>query len=579
MGEDPKSKVVPFPAKDDEKALDPTVEVATISPEEHARRIMNEVTRLANLSEVERAWQLRKRAEELDIDLPALREMVNAEVRRKKAEADKKAKEEADIDKRAAAKQKKQEKEAKDKATAELEAAKKAEKEQQKAKREAEGKAKEKQKGFATIQKLPVAHHEAELSKLAKRLGEDETALRSEFAEFIGVTEGTTLVETEAWPEPVDLAELLNEIESKIAKHVVMPQAFQRTGVVLGVAQAWPHNQIATHSPIVAATSPEADSGKTTLLNTIARLVPKASINIEMTGPSLFRLVDAHQPSLILDEADDLFERRNDLRHIINASWTRGATIPRVVNVGGALITYHFNIFCPKFIGLLGGKLPRTLRTRAIEIKMVPKRPDEQVEPFEHVDDADFAVLRKKLARFTIDHAATLKTMRPTVPAGMNNRSAANWRLMLSIAELAGGPWPERAREAAECLTRSGRQPSDSVHLLAEFKKFADSGKVVITSKAVMAELRKDPFSRWMDFNRGKPITEMQVARLLEPYGIRPRVVHPSKQSTSSPRGYVLADFADAFARYVTADLHTRTSPTKSKTRMRKRTKRRRPRK
>jgi hypothetical protein len=39
----------------------------------------------------------------------------------------------------------------------------------------------EKQKGFATIQKLPVAHHQAELSKLAKRLGEDETALRSEF--------------------------------------------------------------------------------------------------------------------------------------------------------------------------------------------------------------------------------------------------------------------------------------------------------------------------------------------------------------------------------------------------------------
>lgn len=39
----------------------------------------------------------------------------------------------------------------------------------------------EKQKGFTTIQKLPAAHHKAELSKLAKRLGEDETALRCEF--------------------------------------------------------------------------------------------------------------------------------------------------------------------------------------------------------------------------------------------------------------------------------------------------------------------------------------------------------------------------------------------------------------
>jgi hypothetical protein len=85
------------------------------------------------------------------------------------------------------------------------------------------------------------------------------------------------------------------------------------------------------------------------------------------------------------------------------------------------------------------------------------------------------------------------------------------------------------------------------VHLLAEFKKIADSGKAVVATKAVMAVLRRDPLSRWMDFNRGKPITEIQVARLLEPYGPRPRVIHPTKRSTSSPRGYVLADFADAF--------------------------------
>ena len=333
----------------------------------------------------------------------------------------------------------------------------------------------------------------------------------------------------------------------------------------------------------MVVTSPEADSGKTTLLNVLARLVPRPSINIEMTGASLFRFVDAHQPTLIIDEADNLFERRNDLRHIINASWTRGATIPRVVNVGGAFITYHFNIFCPKMIGLLGGNLPRTLHTRAIEIKMEPKRPDEHVEPFEHVDDADFAILRKKLARFVADHAATLKTMKPTIPAGLNNRSAANWRLPLAIAELAGGRWPERAREAAERLTRSGRQPSDGAHLLAEFKKIADSGKTVVATKAVMAELRKDPFSRWMDFNRGKPITEIQVARLLEPYdGIRPRVIHPTKRSTSSSRGYVLADFADAFARYLTADPHIRTSASTTKikkVKTRKRTKRRKPRK
>ena len=464
---------------------------------------------------------------------------------------------------------------------AELEAAKKAEQEQRAAEREAEKKDKERTKGFATIQKLPSTLHDAELGKLAKRLGEEEATLRQEFQEFIGVTEGASLSDVEPGPEPVNLAELIDEIEGKIGKHVVVPQAFQRTAIVLWDAQAWLHNQIATHSPILAATSSDPDSGKSELMSVLARTVPKASINIEMTGASLFRFVDAQKPTLIIDEADSLFERKSDLRHIINASWTRStAFVPRVVKIGGAFVTYQFSTFCPKAIGLLGGNLPRTLRTRAIEIKMKPKRPDEIVEPFDHVDDADFAVLRKKLARFATDYAGTLKAMKPVVPTGLNNRSAANWRLMLAIAELAGGQWPERAREAAERLTRLGRKPSVGVTLLAELKKIADTGKTIVTTKAFMTELLRDPFAQWADFNRGKPITEIQVARQLEPYGIHPRVTHPTKRSTLSPRGYVLTDPAvvDAFARYVPADPHSRTSapPTKK---TKKRDKRRKTRK
>ena len=67
---------------------------------------------------------------------------------------------------------------------------------------------KEKQKGFATIQKLPSALHDSELAKLAKCLGEkDETALCQEFQEFLGITEGTLLsADVEPWPEPVNLS-------------------------------------------------------------------------------------------------------------------------------------------------------------------------------------------------------------------------------------------------------------------------------------------------------------------------------------------------------------------------------------
>ena len=49
---------------------------------------------------------------------------------------------------------------------------------------------------------------------------------------------------------------------------------------------------------------------------------------------------------------------------------------------------------------------------------MVPKRPDETVEPFEHVDDFEFAVLRRQLARLAADNAATLKHDAADVSAG-----------------------------------------------------------------------------------------------------------------------------------------------------------------
>src|SRR5262249_24284336 len=200
-----------------------------------------------------------------------------------------------------------------------------------------------------------------------------------------------------------------------------------------------------------------------------------------MTGPSLYRFVDAVKPTLVIDEADDLFSRRSDLKHIVNAGWTKGAKIPRQVNIKGAWVTVYFDPFTPKMIALLGRNLPPAARTRSIELRMLPKRADEKVEEFEHVDDVEFNVLRRKFVRWSIDNAVVLKRAKPTVPVGLNKRAAMNWSLLLAIAELAGGDWSERAREAAGRLTRKGRLPSDSVKLLGAIRTmFAEGGQKVL---------------------------------------------------------------------------------------------------
>ena len=63
----------------------------------------------------------------------------------------------------------------------------------------------------------------------------------------------------------------------------------------------------------------EPDSGKSTLLGVLRFLVPKPFVSVEPTGPSVYRTVDREHPTLIIDEADDLFYRKSDLRAIVNA--------------------------------------------------------------------------------------------------------------------------------------------------------------------------------------------------------------------------------------------------------------------
>jgi putative DNA primase/helicase len=456
----------------------------------------------------------------------------------------------------------------------EKEAERQQERERRRIEKEVERKSKEKAKAFGNLQKLPVARHEKELQRLAARLGEDIAMLRQEFDEFIGVEGGvaSSVEQTEPWPEPVDVAAVLDECAGKIRKYVVI-QPHPLTAAVLWDAHAWLYDHgVPIHSPILAATSSDPDTGKSTLMAVVGRAAPRLSINVEMTGPSLFRFVDAIKPTLVLDEADDIFVRRADLKHIINAGWTRGTTIPRQVKIDNVWQTVWFDPFTPKAIALLDRNLPTATRTRCIELRMHPKLPDEEVEPFNQLDDAEFAVLRRKFARFAVDNAATLKETKPAMPAGLNNRVAANWKLLLAIAELAGGQWPKLTREAAVQLSQRRRKPSVGIQLLAAFKAACtETGKTEITSEDIVARLNADPTSIWAGHNHGGPITQRQVAAILDDYEIDPVSLHPTKRKDFARQGYKLSQFTNVFARYLPRDLIIQSPDKKQRDKGRKR--------
>ena len=168
-----------------------------------------------------------------------------------------------------------------------------------------------------------------------------------------------------------------------------------------------------SHSPILAAISVEPIFGKSTLLGVLRFLVPKPFVSVEPTGPSVYRTVDRERPTLIIDEADDLFYRKSDLRAIVNAGWSRGTKIPRQGR--------WYDPFCPKILGILGKtKLPRTIASRSIILRMWPKTPKEKAEDFAYADDPAFSTIRRKLARWAADNVSVIKELKPPQLPGFN---------------------------------------------------------------------------------------------------------------------------------------------------------------
>ena len=220
----------------------------------------------------------------------------------------------------------------------------------------------------------------------------------------------------EPWPEPVETRLLLQEIITRICRYIVLrPEAV--TATALWTMTAWAHEG-STHSPILAAISVEPDSGKSTLLGVLRFLVPKPFVSVEPTGPSVYRTVDPEHPTLIIDEADDLFYRKSDLRAIVNARWSRGTRIPR--------LGHWYDPFCPKILGILGKtKLPRTIASRSIILRMWPKTPKEKAEDFAYADDPVFSTIRRKLARWAADNVSVIKELKPPQPLGRSGNSKA----------------------------------------------------------------------------------------------------------------------------------------------------------
>ncbi len=167
--------------------------------------------------------------------------------------------------------------------------------------------------------------------------------------------------------------------------------------------------------------------------------------------------------TILFDEIDTIFgpkaKEHEELRGLLNAGHRRSGVAYRCVGEGTKQTVVEFPAYAA--VALAGlGKLPDTILTRSIVIRMRRRAPDEHVEPYRaRVHEPEGWKLRGMLADWTATAAEQLTGYWPEMPPGVTDRPADVWEPLLAVADAAGGPWPDRARDACTWLVRGQRRP------------------------------------------------------------------------------------------------------------------------
>lgn len=357
----------------------------------------------------------------------------------------------------------------------------------------------------------------------------------------------TWILDLQPWPEPVSGDVLLADLEQLLRRFAILPKWAPETLAL------WTLHTYAFHLREVSAylglESPEKRCGKTTVLSVLCELVNRPVVAANISSPAFFRVIAEVRPTLLIDETDTFLPGNDELRGILNSGYTRKtAFVVRVASQDSdpkASRLVRFSCWCPKVMAAIG-RLPDTLADRCIVIRMQRKT---AAETCERLRILDATALRRRCLRFVQDNAAAIAAACPQLPPDLNDRAGDIWEPLLALADLAGGPWPERARQAAVALTAVAQETNPIAALLLEILHiFVRLKTNRLFSRTIVLHLNIGGDRSWTELRKGRAVDEIWLARQLRPYGVQPRTFWINK---AQAKGYLQEDFSDAFSRYI----------------------------
>jgi len=315
-----------------------------------------------------------------------------------------------------------------------------------------------------------------------------------------------------------------------------------------------------TISPRLAFTSPVRGCGKTTALAVIEQLAYRPERMDGATPAVLFHIIDRLHGTLLVDEADNLGLNVNGmLRAVLNSGHRKAGSIRRVIK--GA--PKKFSTFAPMAIGCIGS-LPLPLMQRSVIIDM-EKTAGGNLQRFDTGNS-------QTMQRINIVYGFVTRWARskpkldldPKLPKDLKSRVADNWRVLIAIADTFGPAWARIAREAATTFAHAYHDEDAGVILLSDlrdiFNRTAADRMASVELIMALLDIEESGWSEYRgvrDDQTPRKLSQGEMARLLRPFGIRPRPIWPlaKRRKGTSKRSYYRSQFEQAWARYCAEDV------------------------
>ena len=302
------------------------------------------------------------------------------------------------------------------------------------------------------------------------------------------------------------------------------------------------------YAPRLVVTSAEKQSGKTRTLDILRELVSNPEVAANTTPAALFLAVEAnpdYPPTIILDEADTVFgtkmkaDQNEELRGFLNCGFQSGTPFSRANWVSKKVERYQ--TFAPAVLAAIG-TLPDTVVDRSVVIRLRRRRPGDVVERYRLREADKLHVLRDQMAQWGESVREQARTYIPE--SDLEDRPADVWEPLLTVADLAGGHWPQTARAAAAYLVAEGAgaaaEVTEGIELLTDIRtvlRLVKSERVPSTQ--LLEHLRSLEASRWKEID----LSARRLGIILGAYGVSPK-------RTNSHRYYLRAELEAEIERY-----------------------------